>query len=204
MDNRYKEFVMPLLKIMLCAVILAAVPCEGAQARPESMKEAVVAIIRAFASRNPEIINRHIHPHYGLTVLFRMGVFSDYETVSMFSFDKPVPEFMSYRKIRMDSWLRYGALPVYDCQNEAWSKVGLFCDPVHHDHLLSDTALQLRQYRGDAIAQQSIERFVEIEHRSRRIVLIDKVGGELIFYLTKVGSRWYMTILDRVSGDCSA
>ena len=204
LSDRYKDFVMSLLKIMLCAVTLVTVPGEAAQARQESMKEAAVAIIRAFASGNPEIINRHIHPHYGLTVLFRLGVFNDYKTVPKFSFDQPVPEFMTYRKIRVDTRLRYGALPVYDCQNEAWSKSGLFCDPNHEDHLLSKTALQLRQFRGDDIDQKSIEQFVELEHKSRRIVLIDKAGGELIFYLTRVGSWWYLTILDRASGDCSA
>jgi len=39
---------------------------------------------------------------------------------------------------------------------------------------------------------------------SHRIVLSDKIDGELIFYLTLINKKWCLTIIDRVTSDCSA
>jgi len=51
---------------------------------------------------------------------------------------------------------------------------------------------------------ETIEKFKEIEGKSHRIVLVDNEGGELIFYITLINNKWYLTILDRVSSHCSA
>jgi len=68
---------------------------------------------------------------------------------------------------------------------------------------MSTTAINLTRYREDKISNETIVKFKEIESNSHRIVLIDKEGGVLIFYLTLIDNKWYLTVLDRVSGDCS-
>ena len=72
------------------------------------------------------------------------------------------------------------------------------------DNLLSETAINLNKNREENIPTETIEEFKKVESKSRRIVLIDSEGGELIFYITLINKKWYLTIFDRVSSDCSA
>jgi hypothetical protein len=85
-----------------------------------------------------------------------------------------------------------------------WSKVGLYCDTTKLDTLLSSTAKNLKKWREDDIPDLKIKSFEELEKKSKRIVISDKEGGELVFYLTLIDNKWYLTILDRVTSDCSA
>ncbi len=90
------------------------------------------------------------------------------------------------------------------CDSENWYKIGLYCDTTQRDDLLSKTALNLNKYRDENIPIKTIQDFKILESKSRRIVLIDNEDGELIFYITLINNKWYLTILDRVSSDCSA
>jgi len=179
--------------------------CSGAAfARTQSLGNALAGVVSAFRARDQARLNRFVHPKYGVIVIYREGVFNEFKTVSRIDFEHPVPEYFAYPKIRGKAQLRYAALPVYDCERNAWSKTGLFCDPKHRDTLLSNTAVNLREYRGDNIAQKMIGRFRALEAKSVRVVLVDADGRDLVFYLARIGGRWYLTILDRVSSDCSA
>ena len=176
----------------------------NAVARTQSLREAIAGVVDAYQSRDSGRLNRYVHPKRGVTVLYREGVFNVFKTVSKIDFDHPIPDYFAYPQITSRANLRYARLPVYNCERNAWSKTGLFCDPSHTDNLLSTTAMNLRNYRGDAITRQTIRGFHALEAQSIRVVLVDGDGRDLVFYLTKIGRRWYLIILDRVSSDCSA
>ena len=176
----------------------------NAFARTQSLREAIAGVVDAYQSRDSVRLNRFVHPKHGVIVLYREGVFNLFATVSKIDFDHPVPDYFAYPRITSRANLRYARLPVYNCERNAWSKTGLFCDPSHRDALLSTTAINLRDYRGDGITLQTIGRFRALEAKSVRVVLVDPKGTDFVFYLTKFGSRWYLTVLDRVSSDCSA
>jgi hypothetical protein len=176
----------------------------NALARTQSLREAIAGVVSAYTSRDSVSLNRFVHPKHGVIVIYREGVFDVFATDTKIDFDKPVPEYFAYPVIKSRAPLRYARLPVYNCEHNAWSKTGLFCDLKHRDTLLSDTAINLRQYREEKIPPETIARFRSLEAQSIRVVLVDSDGRDLVFYLTKVGNRWYLTILDRVSSDCSA
>jgi hypothetical protein len=178
--------------------------CGQAMARRQSFDDAAVGVVNAFRSRDQARLNRFVNPEQGVVVMYREGVYNVFKAVSRIDFAKPVPGYFPYPKLGGGAPLRYAPLPEYDCQREAWSKTGLFCDPKHRDALLSTTAINLKRNGLKEISQETIDRFRALEAKSVRVVLVDANGNDLVFYLTRIGERWYLTILDRVSSDCGA
>ncbi|WP_319502597.1 hypothetical protein [uncultured Draconibacterium sp.] len=190
--------------IFTILAVLILLPFQQVQAQSDRLDNSIIEIIKAFDSKNSDKINQYIHPDYGLIVLFRMGVFDEYQKTSKFDFKNPVPDYLPYFPFKMNLNIKYQELPAFDCDSEKWSKTGLFCDTTLIDNLLSKTAINLNEYREDNIPNETIKEFKRMESKSHRIVLVDNEEGELIFYVTLINKKWYLTILDRVSSDCSA
>lgn len=190
--------------LFIFSIILLFADGGNAMSRMQPLDGAVAGVVNAFGSRDAARLNRFVHPKQGVVVIYRQGVFNAFKTVSQIDFKKPVPEYFPYPKIRGGAPLRYAALPVYDCGREAWSKTGLFCDPKYRDTLLSTTATNLKKNGLKEVSPETITRFRALEAKSVRVVLVGANGNDLVFYLTRIGGRWYLTIFDRVSSDCSA
>lgn len=167
-------------------------------------EKTLLKIIKAFKEKDASTFNGQINNDIGLVVLFRRGIPNEFSRTDKIDFKKPVPEYLPYFDFSTDYKIKYQALPVFDCDSMKWSKTGIYCDTTQIDYLLSTTARHLEAYKGVKVPDSEIEEFIKIENKSRRIVLTDNDGGELIFYLTLIDNKWYLTILDRVSSDCSA
>ena len=188
--------------LILAALILALnSSCQNTE--NNEFEKHAIKIVKAFHNQDSQSINQMIHDDLGLIVLFRRGVLDEFENVKKIDFMNPVPEYLPYFDFQIDTTITYQSLPTYDCDKGKWSKFGLYCDLTRRDSLMSTTAINLTRYREDKISNETIVKFKEIESNSHRIVLIDKEGGVLIFYLTLIDNKWYLTVLDRVSGDCS-
>lgn len=48
-----------------------------------------------------------------------------------------------------------------------------------------------------------INEFYNLENKSRRIVIANNNQNELIIYLSFIGNKWVLTIIDKVTCDCS-
>ena len=167
-------------------------------------EETCLSIIRAFNNQDSALVNSFIHPNQKITVLFRRGVYDQFDSFEHLSFTTPSPEYFPYPKFETELPLQYGELPKFDCNSGNWTKLGLYCDTLNCDHLLSKTAINYNRYELRVISQSQIDAFVKLEEISRRIVLTDQHGESLVFYVSLIEGKWYLTILDRVTGDCSA
>jgi hypothetical protein len=193
------------LLLLICNGLFIFCGNANADSLDTRLENSISKVVQAFHNKDIVTINQMISDKYGLVVLFRRGVFDEYKITDKIDPDNPLPEYLPYSfGSQTDFQIRYETLPTYDCDTYKWSKTGLYCDLINNDNLLSITAHNLKQLRGDKIDQKTIDRFKEMEEKSHRVVLIDKNGGALIFYLTLIENKWYLTILDRVSGDCSA
>lgn len=190
--------------IFIITTILILIPFERILAQSDNLENSIVEIIKAFDSKDSDKINQYVHDDYGLIVLFRRGVMDEFEKANKIDFKNPVPEYLPYLPFKLDLEIKYQTLPTHDCDSGKWSKIGLYCDTTKRDDLLSKTALNLNEYRDENIPNETIQDFKLIESKSRRIVLTDNQDGELIFYITLIDNKWYLSILDRVSSDCSA
>lgn len=166
--------------------------------------ETIITVVKAFKEKDASTLNDLINNDIGLIILFRRGIPDEYEKTDKIDFEQPIPGYLPYSDFSTDYQIKYQSLPLFDCNSMKWSKSGLYCDTIHIDHLLSTIALNLEANKGVTVPESDIEKFIDIENKSRRIVLSDEDGGELVFYLTMIDDKWYLTILDRVTSDCSA
>ena len=193
-----------LITIISLAVLLYSFHFKGNYNSNREFEQTIIKVVRAFKEKNETALNSLISKEKGLIVLFRPALFDEYSKTDKIDFDIPVPGYLPYSDFVTDYKLIFASLPTYDCNSMKWSKIGLFCDTTIVDNLLSTTAWNLKKYREDNIPEYEIQAFEKLEKNSRRIVLSDSFDGELVFYLTLINDKWYLTILDRLSSDCSA
>jgi hypothetical protein len=174
------------------------------KANNNDLDKTIIKVVKAFKEKDASTINGLINNDIGLIILFKRGIPNEFSRTKKVDFEKPVPEYLPYFDFSTDYGIKFQALPVFDCDSMKWSKSGIYCDTTQFDYLLSTTARQLEKYKGEQVPDSDIEEFIKIENKSRRVVLADNDGGELVFYLTMIDNKWYLTILDRVTSDCSA
>ena len=178
----------------------------GQSAKEQAFAKTVKQVVSAFSKQDSTALAKFIDQKTGLYQLYRMGVFDAYTRHTTFSFaDSAYPQLlMTNTKNILPLPLTYARLPVWDCDKEAWSKKGLFVDSTRTDHLLSRICKDRNKYVPDNIPQKTIQAFYNLENKSRRLVLFDKNKMELVFYLSYLNGKWYLTIIDNASSDCSA
>ena len=176
----------------------------SSSANDNNLSKTIIKVVQAFKKKDATTLNGLINKNIGLIVLFRRGIPDEFSRTDKVDFKKPIPEYLPYFDFSTNYEIKYQTLPVFDCNSMKWSKTGIYCDTTQIDNLLSTIARQLEKNKGEKAPDSEIEEFVKIENKSRRIVLADNDGGELVFYLTIIDNKWYLTILDRVSSDCSA
>jgi hypothetical protein len=172
--------------------------------KTDVFEETVYKVIEAFENKDQKAIDQLTSSRYGTTLIYRIGAFNEYKITDRIYLDKPVPEVYAYPSFSSNLKLQYEELPKFSCEVNEWNKYGLYCDTIAKNTLLSDTPMYLNKYRGDTIPEGDIKFFKDIESNSRRVVLSGKDHRNLIFHLTLIGDKWYLTAVDRVTGDCSA
>jgi hypothetical protein len=191
------------MRILLTILLLSSINfCFGQQDKESKFNSALKNVITAFSKQDSTLLSKYIHKDVGINLLHRIGIVDTYENFRKIGFSDPTYPSILFRisKGIKASPLKYGRLPEFDC--DKWSKKGLFVDITQTDHLLSEICKKRKRYVPDAIPLKLINSFVRLENKSRRIVLVDN-NKELVFYLTYIGNRWYLTILDAVTSDCS-
>ena len=179
--------------------------CFGQSQKEKQFETAIQEVVNAFSKQNGETIAKYINKNIGLYQLDRVGVFDHYNRFTAICFtDTTYPQILFRRAKGVQSFsIKYAKLPKWDCGKQVWSKKGLFVDTTTTDHLLSEICKARNKYRPDTISAKTIQYFYSLENDSRRVVLYDNNGIELVFYLTYYHEKWFFTIIDNVSSDCS-
>jgi hypothetical protein len=177
--------------------------CFG-QAKEQKFKSTVQQIVAAFSRQDSVKISQYINKEIGLYQLDRIGVFDHYYHFESPSFSDRYPHVLLRQSKNVKLLpLNYSTLPTFNCDKGTWSKKGLFVDTTKTDHLLSKVCKDRNKNVPDSIPEKTIRFFYELENKSRRIVLSDNNGIELVFYLSYTNNKWFLTIIDNVSSDCS-
>ena len=179
--------------------------CFGQTTKEQKFKTTIQEIITSFSKQDSIAISRYINKEIGVFQLDRIGVFDNYNHFQALSFSNttyPQVLFRNPKGIKLLT-LKYTSLPTWDCDKEAWSKKGLFVDTTKTDHLLSKMCKTNNKLKPDSISKKQIQFFFDLETKSRRVVLYDPNKIELVFYVSYLNGRWYLTIVDNVSSDCS-
>lgn len=192
------------IKYQLSLIMGLSLLACSAQLPPDNLESAIIGLVTAFKEKNQSAVSSFVSKEQGVIVLFRFGIFDQYQKTSTIDFETPVPDYFPYYDFSTDLNLSFESLPTYDCSALEWTKIGMFCDTTKTSHLLSKTAKNLNTYMDGNISEKEIKSFENLEKNSHRIVVCDSTEGKFIFYLTRISKRWYLTIIDRVTSDCSS
>jgi hypothetical protein len=176
----------------------------GQSAKEQQFEKTVKDAALKLAKGDSAGLSKYIEQNIGVYLLYKIGVSNTYKKFKTISFsDSSYPNLLFfYDKINIVK-LKYASLPRYNCDDNTWSKKGAFADTVKIDHLLSYTARSLKKYNRENISQKTILNLNALELKSRRVVIASDNGNDLIFYLSYVNKKWFLTIIDTVSCDCS-
>ena len=194
------------MRILIATYIVLGLQMVG-YAQPnkeEDFKKVLEAVVLGFSKQDSIAIEKYINKDIGVYQLDRIGVFDHYNHFKAVSFADSYPTVLFRNASRIQLLpLQYGTLPVYDCEKE-WNKKGLYVDTTKTDHLPSKICQDWNANAGhDPIPDATIQFFRDLENNSRRIVLWDNNKRELVFYLSYLNGKWYLTVVDNVTSDCS-
>lgn len=185
-------------------------PTPAVAAAPNE-EETAKAILKLLKDDDIATINKdYIHPQFGFYNIYRMGVMDLFEhhlqlksekdldikslettetpLLSGFSEDKNIPE-LSRTDVE------------FDCGEMKWKKEGFFINNNLTYPSLPEVMKRIETDREEKVSAQDKERAEFVQKNSVRVV---STNSDIIFYLTKIDGKWYITLVDRVTTDCSA
>jgi len=166
-----------------------------------SFQAAIKDVVQQLAKRDSVGLLKYTDKAVGVYILYRIGVQDHIKHIQRIGFsDSNYPHAPFYDAVHITK-LNYATLPVFDCNK--WTKTGTFVDTNRIDRLLSKTARRWNLYQKKKIPQKTIDSYLNLESLSRRVVIADKNGNDLIFYLSFINNKWYLTMIDKITTDCS-
>lgn len=174
-------------------------------------EETAKEILRLLKNDDIATINKnYIHPQFGFYNIYRLGTsdlfkhhlqlksekdldIKSLETtetplLSGFSEDKNIPE-LSRTDVE------------FDCGEMKWKKEGFFINNNLTYPSLPEVMKQYEILQEQKVSAQDKEKAEFVQKNSVRVVA---TNSDIIFYLTKIDGKWYITLVDRVTTDCSA
>ncbi|MCL5245040.1 hypothetical protein M4I21_04425 [Cellulophaga sp. 20_2_10] len=189
--------------LYLAILVTLALP-SNAQNKKVALEQTINDIVTAFKEKNSNSLNSFIAKEIGVTIVVRYGVLDNYVTLDSIDFNNPTPSYLPYTDPISSSNLTFTTLPSFSCDTENWSKKGLYCDTLLIPSLLSNTITNLKYELSNDAYQKELKRAYTLEKNSCRVILIDTYDEDLIFHLTYIHKKWTLTVIDRVTSDCSA
>ena len=200
---------MQLLRSSLLLLTILGLGLTQAQAQNQKeidFKKACDDVLLSISKKQAAGLNAYINPAYGVYVLYRIGVPDEYQNLKKldgnlpFSFESQTVAAPDLRKYS----LQYGKLPVYDCDLASWKKKGYITDSTKKFKSISEIAAFHMKYDGVKVSKKNMEAIKFIEQNSRKVIFTGKKGDGIIFYMAYINGKWWLSILDTVTTDCSA
>lgn len=169
----------------------------------------VSEIAKAIDENKLNLINKkYIHPTFGLYNLSKIegqNVFTHQKFIynivdgSTDEFSQSILRAKTY-KYSLDLKLEeveFKCSPLND-KYYGWDKEGLFLNDKTQTYL-SSMMKETNKFEKDKYTKEDLHKAKMIETMSYKVVLTP----EIIFYVNKVDDNWYITLLDRITRDCS-
>jgi hypothetical protein len=185
-----------------------------------TFKKAVEDITNAYNKKNAIAFNRYVRKNEGVYFLVKNGVYQYWYKRKQLQFKVdndsnylPYPYYSMLLEQQLPSnfKLSYTSYPVFNC-NSKKAKVGLYVDTSYKVNLLSNLIKKYIKFNDIGLDKSELKNELktinEIEAESRKIIIIGKSdsnwGENFIFYLTYINQKWYISIIDFATFDCSA
>ncbi len=184
----------------------------GAQVLKEKeFKKACNKFIQCVSKKDLAGVNSLIDATQGVYVLYRTGAMDEYINLGKMEDEFPLKfEYYDLKESDLEKYsLKYGKAPVYDCDisqedEDGWNKRGYYADTVKKYSPVSAVVFFRVKYMEEKISKKKLEAIRTMERNSRKVVFTGTAGDGIIFYLFFTGGKWKVSIIDRLTTDCSA
>lgn len=175
----------------------------------EDLTIRVNEIVKAMKENNIELINKkYIHPTFGFYNLYKI------KSVNVFTFQNQiynvkenkteeishlisrVSKNKSIFKIQKEDTL-FKCSPLND-EYYGWTKNGLFLNGKTNTNL-SSMMKKINDFQKEKYKKEDFHKANMIERMGYKVVMTP----EIIFYLNKIDNKWYITLIDRITTNCS-
>lgn len=184
-------------------------------ANAQKLENVILDILKLANEKNiKEINSNYVNEEYGVYDVYRIGVTDRFRLLNK------IPDYTNEWSIYhtivnvKDDDKKLSRMDIkYDCDNNIWcfrderyrkkniyTKKGVFYNQILEYPLLSEIMNYETNKEGREFSQKEVEKIEYIESNSVRVVDIE---SEFIFYLTKINQKWHLTLIDRVTTDCS-
>ncbi len=189
--------------VLICITGALSLPASAQVARENSFRNTLNDVVRKLAARDSAGLSKYIDQKTGVYILNKIGVQPWYHRFPAIGFkDSVYPKAPYYDGIKTTT-LIYSRVPDFDCTTHKWSKTGTFVDTSNIDHLLTMTALEMKRNGHGSLSQEELTTMTTLESISRRVVISAAGGKDLVIYLSYINNKWLLTIIDKLTADCS-
>ena len=200
---------MKIIRLLILAASLSAALISTTSCEPNVQKdevESVIADILHLASQHDiKAINaKYINKEFGIFDIYRIGVPDEFEILDALP-------------LKIEDWphMPYGAIVnvednrkkmreeyvEFDCGEFVYDKEGIFYSRELRYPLPSSIVAFHAKYDAQTYDDALLKKIEFLESNSIRVV---DTSSDFIFYIAKIEGKWYITLIDRVTTDCSA
>ncbi len=175
-------------------------------------KKACDQVIQSISQKKLSLLNSNINSIYGVYIIYRSGVYDRYQNLKYIngkeSFGTLEGSVFDWTHIstadQKKFGLQYGKLPSFDCGESVWSKKGYIADSVKKYKPLSEiVAFEVKN--EDLKPNKKIVSAIKyVEQNSRKIIFTGSKGDGIIFYMIYLNGKWFLSVIDQATTDCSA
>ncbi len=201
--------------------------CSSLKGQESGLKEFVQNLIQIYNKKDSNKFNQLIHEKSGLFIMTTIGPTTTWSNVNKVcleqdclkiktaeSLGNPYQDFLeSYASGDLNlNEIKYTDNAYFEC--EKIEKSGVFISSKNQYTALSDAVQFFRdnflhingptpdiEKKYEELDQLKIK-IRELEKNSRRVV-VNSENGTFIFYVTDIDGKWFLTIIDFASTDCS-
>ena len=187
-------------------MLLLHLPAKAQDQKETDFKNTCTQILESLSKKKLSVLNSLINTTYGVYVLYRIGVPDEYELYKKLDGDRPfvLSEHPVSTKDLKKYSLQYGKLPSYDCGESVWNKKAFMADSAKKYKPVSDIVAFHTKYDGLKPGKKLKDAIKFIEQNSRKVIFTGSKGDGFIFYMSYINGRWWLSIIDTVTTDCSA
>lgn len=191
--------------ILLFLAVGPLVSFSQSKAQEAEFRRLCSEVANAFAKNNMADVNKYINPEAGIYIIGRFGALDAITHEPKLDEKKPFEVNYKDASAVKKHKISYGVVPKFSCGDMKWNKLAFIADTATKYRRLSDIMHFRVTNEGKTYTAAQIEAKDAVERNIRKVVYssIAKKRG-LVFYMSFLNGKWYLTVVDTTEGKCAA
>lgn len=213
------------MRVFLISIflLLTNISCSQKIEKQKEFEKIVYQVINCYNKKDYKSIDKLINKDIGVFVIYSLGSNPRIKTVNQFDENEKKIKVLAMTDLRENLLsenfkIKYESYPTFEEGCEIPSKTGLFVNPKENDILVLKEAIDYYKWEENNYGFEKNKKWDEylttvnkIAPNTLKIIYAgnykDNPDSEykkiIIFYLTFISNKWYLTILDYYTIDCS-